>query len=114
MSFLSILFGRKNETSNKIEVLNTNTFADAIRIARVQLVDVRTPNEYRGGHIKSALNIDFFNKSNFDKAFDTLNKNEPIYLYCRSGARSQKAARRLAGMGFSKIYDLKGGYLRWN
>ncbi|WP_273568533.1 rhodanese-like domain-containing protein [Maribacter halichondriae] len=113
MSFLSALFGAKNETSDKIAILDRDTYAEAVTGKKVQLVDVRTANEFRGGHIKNAINIDFFNAGNFAKAFEKMDKSKPVYLYCRSGARSQKAARRLVDMGFSKIYDLKGGFMRW-
>ena len=113
MSLLSTLFGTKKESLDKVEILDRDTYADAILGTKVQLVDVRTSKEYKGGHIKNAINIDFFNASNFKKSFEKLDKEKPIYLYCRSGARSQKAARRLVDMGFSKIYDLKGGYMRW-
>jgi len=113
MSLLSTLFGTKKEASEKIAVLDRETYADAIMVGKVQLVDVRTSKEYNGGHIKNAVNIDFFKGADFKKSFEKLNRDEPVYLYCRSGARSQKAARRLVDMGFSKIYDLKGGYMRW-
>ncbi|HEA19793.1 MAG TPA: rhodanese-like domain-containing protein [Pricia antarctica] len=110
---MSTLFGAKNETSDKIAILGANTYADAITGNKVQLVDARNANEFHSGHIKNAINIDFYNATNFTKAYEKLNKEKPIYLYCRSGARSQKAARRLVDMGFPKIYDLKGGYNRW-
>jgi rhodanese-related sulfurtransferase len=48
-----------------------------------------------------------------EKLFAKLNKNKPVYVYCRSGARSQRAARKLVEMGFLKIYDLEGGYMSW-
>lgn len=114
MSFLSALFGIKKETSDKIAILDANSYKEAIAGKKVQLVDVRTANEYRNGHIKNALNVDFFNGAGFKKSFEKMNKEKPVYLYCRSGARSQKAARRLIEMGFSQIYDLKGGYSRWS
>jgi len=113
MSLLSTLFGIKKEKSDKIAMLDREAYANAIIGNKVQLVDVRTSKEYRGGHIKNAINIDFFNSGNFTKAFEKMDKDKPVYLYCRSGARSQKAAKRLVNMGFSQIYDLKGGYMRW-
>ncbi len=113
MSLLSTLFGTKKEAKDKIVILDRTAYADAIMPGKIQVVDVRTPKEYNGGHIKNAINVDFFNASIFKKSFEKLDKEKPVYLYCRSGARSQKAARRLVDMGFSKIYDLKGGYMRW-
>ncbi|SDE12405.1 Rhodanese-related sulfurtransferase [Pricia antarctica] len=113
MSFLSTLFGTNKDTSDKISILDKQTYADAITDNKVQLVDVRTSSEFQSGHIKKAVNIDVMDATSFQKSFGKLNKDKPVYLYCRSGARSQKAARRLVDMGFSKIYDLKGGYMRW-
>ncbi|MEO9894039.1 rhodanese-like domain-containing protein [Aurantibacter sp.] len=113
MSLLGTLFGIKKENSDNIEVLNREAFADAIMVKDVQLVDVRTASEYGGGHIKNANNIDFFNPSNFESSFNKFDKQKPIYLYCRSGARSRKAAKKLINLGFSKVYDLKGGYMQW-
>lgn len=113
MSFFSTFLGTKNENSDKMRLLEASAYADAISGPKVQLVDVRTSVEYQRGHIKNALNIDFFKRTNFTKAFEKMDKSKPVYLYCRSGARSQKAARRLVDMGFSLIFDLKGGYMRW-
>jgi len=113
MSFLSSLFGGSALNSDKFEVLDKNAFKVAIRQKKVQLVDVRTPREYKGGHIGKAINIDLFQGGSFKKAFEKLDKNKPIYLYCRSGSRSRKAAQKILDMGFEKVYDLKGGYMRW-
>lgn len=113
MSFLAKLFGMDKETSDKIEILDPAAYSQAISGKNVQLVDVRTKEEFRGGHIKKAVNIDLFDSKNFIGSFEKMNKDQPIYLYCRSGARSQNAARKLIGMGFQKVYDLKGGFIRW-
>lgn len=114
MSLLSTLFGIKNAASDKIDILNATLYAEAISGKKIQLVDVRTSNEYHSGHIKNAINIDFFHRRNFEESFEKMDKDKPVYLYCRSGARSRKSAFRLVEMGFFKIYDLKGGYMRWN
>ncbi|MCM4167455.1 Thiosulfate sulfurtransferase GlpE [Arenibacter antarcticus] len=113
MSFLAKLFGSNKVASDKIEILNAAAYSEAISGKKVQLVDVRTKNEFLDGHISKAVNIDFFNSDNFTKSFAKMDKEKPIYLYCRSGARSRKAANKLIGMGFEKIYDLKGGYMQW-
>jgi len=113
MSIFGTLFGTNKEKLDKIKILDQAEFSAAIADKKVQLVDVRTPNEYVGGHIKNAMNIDFFNSGNFEKSFEKMSKDRPVYLYCRSGARSQKAAQKLIGMGFEKVVDLRGGYMRW-
>jgi rhodanese-related sulfurtransferase len=113
MSFLSSLFGGSALNSDKFEVLDKNAFKAAIRQKKVQLVDVRTPREYKGGHIGKAINIDLFQGSSFKQAIEKLDKSKPVYLYCRSGSRSKKAAQKILDMGFEKVYDLKGGYMHW-
>ncbi|MBD0851773.1 rhodanese-like domain-containing protein [Maribacter arenosus] len=113
MSILSLLFGGSPLDPDKFKLLDTHDFKTAIRNKKVQLVDVRTPREYRAGHIGKAINIDWFQKGTFEQSFARLNKSKPVYLYCRSGSRSRKAARKILDMGFEKVYDLKGGYMRW-
>lgn len=113
MSFLNVFFRGAKELTDKIEILDAKTYAKAISDTKVQLVDVRSPAEYNSGHIKNAVNIDFFDSVNFERSFDKMSKERPVYLYCRSGSRSRRASHKLARMGFVKIYDLKGGYLRW-
>jgi len=113
MSFLSSLFGGSALNSDKFEVLDKNAFKAAIQQKKVQLVDVRTLREYKGGHIGKAINIDLFQGGSFKQAIEKLDKSKPVYLYCRSGSRSKKAAKKILDMGFEKVYDLKGGYMQW-
>ncbi len=113
MAILDRLFGPRQEVSDKIEILEVGDYKKAVNKDDVQLVDVRTPREFRGGHIARAINIDYFQGTAFDEAFNKLDRNKPVYLYCRSGNRSLKAAHKLINMGFEKVYDLKGGILKW-
>lgn len=78
----------------------------------VQLIDVRTPEEFAEGHIEGAQNIDF-KADDFLEQFSRIDKDRPVYIYCRSGKRSSDAAEQLSELGFPKIIDLKGGYLAW-
>ena len=111
MSLFSFLFGAKAQNAN-IKVLEPDEFKKQITNNSVQLIDVRTANEFTSGHIKNAKNIDFFS-SGFNKQLDELDKENPIYVYCQKGSRSNKAANQLAKMGFTEIYDLKGGFSNW-
>ncbi len=113
MTFLKSLFGSGSVTSNQIEVLDKETYKKRIAEKDVQLVDVRTPREYKNGHLAKAVNIDFFHHGSFRTSFEKFAKEEPVYLYCRSGQRSLKAAKKLIGWGFKKVYDLEGGILNW-
>ncbi len=112
MTLLSTLFGVKIQQNNAIELLNPIDFKVHIKSKKVQLIDVRTPLEYNSGHIKDAKNIDLYS-DDFNTEFDKLDKSKPVYVYCRSGVRSNQAANKLIAMGFIKVYDLKGGYLKW-
>lgn len=112
MSLLSMLFGGGYPAHESISLLTPEEFKNQIGNSKVQLVDVRTAREYGAGHIQGAKNIDFYS-GKFASEFNKLKKDQPIYLYCRTGARSRHAANKLADMGFTKIYDLKGGIVRW-
>lgn len=113
MSLLSFLFGANAQQSDNITILSKEDFKNSLNKETIQLVDVRTKKEFDSGHIPKATNIDFFKQSEFIALFSKLDKNAPVYLYCRSGNRSQKAAKKLVDLGFTKVYDLKGGYLIW-
>lgn len=99
---------------NKFQVLEYQEYKNNVINKNVQLFDVRTPEEYSLGNIKGSKNIDFKNQEKFNIFFSELDKKTPVYLYCRSGNRSKKSADILMDMGFSEIYDLKGGFIEWN
>lgn len=73
------------------------------------LVDVRTPEEFATGHIAGAVNISL---QSLPQRMDSLPKDQPIVLYCRSGNRSNTAAQMLARAGYTQVYDL-GGIIDW-
>ena len=76
------------------------------------LVDVRTPEEFNEGHIDGAVNINFYDAT-FDSDIQKLNKDKTVMVYCRSGGRSSNAMNKMVGMGFSKVYNLTGGFNGW-
>ncbi len=76
------------------------------------LLDVRRASEYAEGHIPGAAQLDVTNEVEFLKGIESLDKNNTIYIYCRSGRRSRIAAKHLIDNGFNVI-DLKGGYSAW-
>lgn len=80
----------------------------------VQLVDVRTEKEYNNGYIDDAININVLNLDNFKKEISKLDKKKPIYIYCHSGGRSNKASKVLEELGFLEIYDFSGGWSTWS
>jgi len=109
----------QSTTSNKTsaivsEKLSVPEFAQKLKdTPNAQLVDVRTYSEYEQGHLDNALNIDFYDKTHL-QSFEKLDKNRPVFLYCKSGGRSGKCAKELKKAGFTTIYDMKGGYTAWS
>jgi rhodanese-related sulfurtransferase len=78
-----------------------------------QLVDVRTPGEYAEGHLANAKNIDY-NSDAFADKVAKLDKAKPVFVYCLSGGRSGMAAEQMHNMGFTEVYNMKGGIIKWN
>lgn len=108
------LFSCQGQESGKIEQLDAKTFSEKITNNKdVQILDVRTPEEFSDQHIDNAKNINWFD-ADFAKQVAALDKSKPVYVYCKSGGRSNKAAHKLAEMGYTKIYELDGGMMKWN
>lgn len=104
-------------TASAIDVIEPKDFEATLlgvidSKAKAQLVDVRTAEEFAAGNIHSAVNIDFY-QNDFKDKIGKLDKSNPVFVYCAAGGRSNKAATILKELGFSKIYDLKGGYTAW-
>lgn len=75
------------------------------------ILDVRTQEEYEEGHIPGSVLIPDYEIK--DRAQEELkDKEQMIFVYCRSGRRSKNAAEELAGMGYKKIREF-GGILDW-
>ena len=87
-------------------------FLALIEEPNVVILDVRTVEEFKDGHIANALNIDVNQKKFVKKAKATLPKDKTIAVYCRSGRRSANAAELLAKKGY-KCVNLYGGILAW-
>ncbi|MDY7396225.1 rhodanese-like domain-containing protein [Aureibaculum sp. 2210JD6-5] len=102
------------EQESIVEVVTPQDFKKKVDNTDVQLIDVRRPEEYKAGHLKNSKNINVLEEDFVKNAETTLDKNKPVYLYCRSGKRSEKASSKLKEAGFTKIYDMEGGFLAWS
>ena len=78
-----------------------------------QLIDVRTQKEFSQGAIEGSKNIDFYGDDFLQRMTNELDKNKTVFVYCKSGGRSGKTCGKLSKNGFTKVYDLKGGYTAW-
>ncbi len=96
----------KNEDVAKVDEL--------IKSGKYTVIDVRTKEEYDAGHIKGALNFDYYNDDFEEKIESQLkDKNKPYILYCRSGMRSLYSAQILEDLGYTDVTNMKGGFLAW-
>ena len=76
-----------------LQLFATNTF----------VIDVRTDDEFKSGHLESAINIEW---QDIVSVASIIDKDDQIYLYCRSGNRSQKATNILIDVGYKNIINL--------
>ena len=70
------------------------------------LLDVRTPQEYREGHIPGSKNVPLQQLDKISSVAD--NKNIPLFVYCHSGGRSRQAASMLQHMGYTNVQNIGG------
>ena len=99
-------------SAGKFGTLTPLQFSRAIASKEANIIDVRTPNEYAYGHIANAQNIDFYD-NRFRDNLNTLDKNKEYYIYCRSGHRSENSIITMRELGFTHVYDLRGGLVDW-
>lgn len=94
------------------EIMNVDDFDLLLQKGNIQLVDVRTPDEYAEAHLANSTNIDVKDASFIENANSKLAKDIPVAVYCRSGQRSKLAASILTKNGY-KVYDLDDGIIGW-
>ena len=77
------------------------------------ILDVRTVEEYEEISIPNAILANILEPNEFMDVVEKLEKKSKIFVYCRSGVRSQKACNILDQLGFKETYNLNGGILEW-
>ena len=80
--------------------LGINTIADDFIV-----IDVRTSQEFKAGHIEDSSNVEW---EVISSIIDEVKKDQQIYLYCRSGRRSQNATDILIDLGYEDVTNLGG------
>lgn len=83
---------------------------DLAQMKGITLLDVRTDKEYKEGHVPGSVHIPL---SDLGSKGKKLKKDRDIVVLCQSGNRSIWAIKRLMGMGFTRLYNLRGGYHAW-
>jgi len=102
----TIFLMRQRAGASFIDSARAHTLVDE----GARLIDVRTPQEYKSGHIQGARNIPLGEISS--RTADVGAKDKPVVVYCRSGMRSSQAKSALEAAGFTEVYNL-GGMSRW-
>ena len=92
--------------------INPDAFLKAMSAGKIQVLDVRTADEYKSGHINNALQANWLDKNEFNDRTSHLDKNKTVYIYCLSGGRSGAAAEVLRTKGYNVI-NLEGGINAW-
>lgn len=92
--------------------LSVEQFDKEVRKKDVVVIDVRTAQEFQSGHIKNAINLDFY-APDFTNKLKKLDKKARVLIYCRSGNRSGQALQLMQSIGFSNFADLAGGTASW-
>lgn len=92
-----------NNQKSVIQMPTTKEISQILKDEDFIIIDVRTEEEYKTGHIKNAINIPNSEINKIDYP-----KNQPIAVYCKTGKRSHEVAKELKKMGYTQIYDLGG------
>ena len=105
------------QAGNKMALTNyanvgVDEFQTLIANPVVQLLDVRSQEEFNEGHIAGAILIDVNDSTFVDSCKARLDASRPVAVYCRSGRRSARAASQLAAQGF-EVTNLAGGVIAW-
>ncbi|URC12997.1 thioredoxin domain-containing protein [Flavobacterium sp. B183] len=109
-----VLISCNEKKSGIIEEITPKDFAEKIKTTEnAQILDVRTPEEFESNHIDNAVNVNW-NGDDFEAKVAAYDKSKPVFVYCLSGGRSKKAAAKLNELGFTTIYELEGGIMKWN
>ena len=102
------------QTMDTVKKLSAIGFQNQVKaMPEAVIIDARTPQEYKQGHLKNTANFNVLAAEEFDQQIATLDKSTPVFVYCQSGKRSAVAAAKLHAQGFSHIYELIGGMNAW-
>ena len=101
-----------SSSNDAIKKVDPVAFNDVVTHPGVIVLDVRTPEEFKTGHLVNAININL-EGSDFASEVSKLDKNSTVAVYCRSGNRSGVATKQMAELGFTDMYDMQGGIVEW-
>ena len=112
ISMLFSLACSNNENIGTVFNQSVSEFKNTMNKKGATLVDIRTPEEFKAGHIPGAIMVDW-KKRSFRNYILNIPQDKPVLIYCRSGNRSAKAADAMQALGFEEIYNLEKGFKQW-
>lgn len=93
-----------------VRAISTEQLKNRIKYKNVQLIDVRSPVEFTGYHIKEFKNVPL---NQLPNKMGTLKKDQEVIVICQSGMRSANAAGQLKKAGFENVTNVRGGMSAW-
>jgi phage shock protein E len=115
--FFSTAYSQSNTadkaSASKVMMISPQEFQSKLHSEKGVIIDVRTPSEYKKGHLKDARLLNIFDDT-FEAEIDKLDKNKTYFVYCAVGGRSSEAAEMMQKKGFKLVYNMEGGINKWN
>ena len=101
-------------TTQSIELVSPTEAAQVIADdpAGLVVLDIRTPQEFNEARLADAVMVDFY-AEDFAAQLETLDKDVPYVMYCRTGNRSSDAVKTMKDLGFVEVYEIDGGIVNW-
>jgi rhodanese-related sulfurtransferase len=100
------------QSAPQVPLIETSQVRALVGIgARITIVDVRTPQEFAGGHIAGAILMPL---DTLPGSFSRLPKTGKLIVYCRSGHRSAQAVQFLRSHGYANAVSMNGGFTAWS
>jgi len=110
--FIASFFSCSDDVSGVVDISIDDLKEVLKKDKDIQILDVRLPSETKNGMILNSVNVNLISNSFQSKAVGVLDKEKPVYVYCRSGNRSRIASEILIDKGY-EVFNVKGGYLEW-
>jgi rhodanese-related sulfurtransferase len=101
-----------NHQASEVKLVTPKIFASELQARKGILLDVRTPGEYKKGHLQNARLLDLFSDS-FQAELSKLDTTQTYFVYCGVGGRSAEVCELMQHQGFKLVFDMDGGFNRW-
>ncbi len=108
-----IILSCNSQEKKGVQRISQTDFQKVYQKGSLQLLDVRTAEEIAQGTIEGAVFADIYQDNFLEKVSEKLNKNKPVYVYCKAGGRSLRAAKLMVKKGFATVYSVDDGYDGW-